>query len=173
MASACLGCNLLRLQQLPQRHAVHEFHQQVVKPVRLAEIVHGDDVRVAQPRQRLGFAQEALGELRVGALLRREDLQRDEPVQLRLARLIDHAHAAAPEAFQDFQLRKVPGDFGRRRRRLDHLRAVRAGFAGCFGVRGQAHAQHAARAKPLRGVGRQGAPQRGQLPGACGRLRAG
>ena len=39
MASASSGASLPRLQQLPQGHAVHVFHQQVVQPVGLAEVV--------------------------------------------------------------------------------------------------------------------------------------
>ena len=35
------------------------------KPVRLAEVVDGHDVRMVQPGQRAGFAGEALGEGRV------------------------------------------------------------------------------------------------------------
>ena len=153
MLSASSGRDLLRLQQLPQRHPVHVLHQQVVKPVRLAEIMHGHDVRVVQPRQRLGLAREPLGELRVRSLLRREDLQRHQPVQLRLARLIDHPHPAAAEAFEDFQLREVLGDllrFGRRRR--DNSGSVRAGFARRFSVGSRAELEHALGAEPLEGA---------------------
>ena len=58
-----------------------------------------------------------LGELGVAHPLRREQFQRDEPVQALLPRLIDHPHAAASEAFEDFQLRKMRRDlFGRQRR---------------------------------------------------------
>ena len=64
------GQRLLRreapgLHRLPQIHAIHELHEQVVEPARLAEVVHGDDVRMAQRRERLGLAREALGELRI------------------------------------------------------------------------------------------------------------
>ena len=81
MASASAGGNPLPRKQLAQVHAVHELHQQVVKPARLPEVVNGDDVRVVQPRQRLGLAREPLGKLRVLLAFRREDLERHEPVQ--------------------------------------------------------------------------------------------
>ena len=48
-------------QQLPQAHPVHILHQQVIDPVRLAELEEGDDVRMQQLGQRLGFAGEAFG----------------------------------------------------------------------------------------------------------------
>jgi hypothetical protein len=83
-------------------------------------------------------------------LLRRQNFQGDDPVQLRLACLIDHAHPAAPEAFQDFELGEVFPDFVGRRRRLDDFRSVRADAIGGFGLGGQSDAQHAARAEPLR-----------------------
>ena len=59
--------------------------------------------------------------------LRREQFQRDETVQGFLPRLIDHAHAAASEAFEDFKLRKV-------RARVPPARAVvRASAASASG----------------------------------------
>ena len=83
---------------------------------------------MVEPGQRLGLAREPLGKARVLLLLAGQDLQRHEAVQPRLAGLIDHAHAAAPEAFQDFQLREMAGDLLQRRRRFrlgrHHLRAA-------------------------------------------------
>ena len=123
--------DLPRLEQLAQAHAVHELHQQVVEAVGLAEVVHGDDVGVVQPGQRLGFALEALGEAGFGDLLRRQDLQGDDPVELGLAGLVNDAHAAAAEAFEDFELGKVPGDFLQGGRGLEDLGAVRTGGFAC------------------------------------------
>ena len=61
------GQRLARLQlavrqQVPQRHAVDELHQEVVKTIGLAEIVNGHDVRMVQTRQRARLAREPLGE---------------------------------------------------------------------------------------------------------------
>ena len=39
---------------------------------------------------------------------RPEDLQRHEPVEPRLPRLVDGAHAAVAQQLQDFELRKMP-----------------------------------------------------------------
>ncbi len=61
---------------------------------------------MAQAGQRLGFLLEPSGELRVLLALRREDFQSHQPVKPGLAGFIDHSHAATPETFNDFQLRK-------------------------------------------------------------------
>ena len=71
-----------------------------------------------QPCERLGFAREPLGELRVLLLFACQDFQGDIAVQARLTRLVNHAHAAAPKAFENFQLRKQRRDFRRQRRRV-------------------------------------------------------
>ena len=70
-------------------------------------------------RQRLGFAGEAFGKRRFIANARRQNFQRDEPVQLPLPRLVNRAHAALAEEFEDFELRKKFGklrDRGRNER---------------------------------------------------------
>ena len=67
---------------------------------------------MVQPGQRLGFAREPFGELAVPILFLGQDFERDEAVQARLPRLVHHAHAAAAEAFEDFQLREQRRDFG-------------------------------------------------------------
>ena len=95
-----------RLKQLPQRQAVHKFHQQIKISLRFAEIINRHDVRMMQFCQRARFALESFGEFRFALFFRRKNFQRDNPVQSRLARFIDRAHAAAPEAFENFQLRK-------------------------------------------------------------------
>ena len=168
--SASSGASLPVLKQLPQRDAVHIFHQQVVKAIRLAEIVHGDDVRMAQSSQGLGFAQEALGETRVGPFVRSEDLQRHQAVELRLARLVNDTHAAAAQAFEDFQLREVLGDLGRSEGRLEHFCAVQAEVAGVGGG-GEAHAHYAARAKALRRARGQRQATLGAGSSGCWRIR--
>ena len=134
---------LPRAQKLAQVHAVHKFHEQVIKSARLPEVVNGDDVRMVQRRERLRLAREAFGELRVAHALRREEFQRDEAVQGFLPRLIDHAHAAASEAFENFELRKMRGDLFGRQRRLRGGRVV-----GENGFRLQVQRHEAIGAKP-------------------------
>ena len=126
MARASCGRELARVQQPPQVHAVDKLHEEVVEGPsaalgragdpssrqargdgRLAEIVDRDDVRMAEHGHRPGFAGEPLGEGRVLADLRREDLQRHQPVEPLLAGLVDHAHAAPADQFQDLQVGKM------------------------------------------------------------------
>jgi hypothetical protein len=73
---------------------VNEFHQKIIKTGDAAEIVNSHDVGVVEPGQGLGFAGETFGKSRVAAQVWRQDFQGDDPVQLRLAGLVDHAHAA-------------------------------------------------------------------------------
>ena len=85
------------------------------------------DVRMVQGRQRLRFAREALGEFPVSHTLRREEFERHETFQGLLPRLVNDAHAATSEAFEDFKLRKVRREFLRRKRFLRRGR-LRAGL---------------------------------------------
>jgi len=125
------GQRLLRLQlalaeQLPQVGPVHVFHEEVVqRPTFLggralacrqlgaAEVVHGDDVRMAKPGQRAGLAAETRLEGRVLRQLRWENLQGHQAVEVRLAGLVHCTHATGANEFKNFQLGKGRGQFGR------------------------------------------------------------
>jgi hypothetical protein len=94
--------------------------------------VDGDDVRVAEAGEGLGFAGEAVGKAWVGDALGREEFKGDEAVEGLLPGLVNDAHAAAANEFQDFELREGGGHrFQSRRRRA-------AGFGA--GVSGQGDA---------------------------------
>ena len=73
--------------QLAQVESVDEFHDEEGEAADLAEFMDGDDVGMVQPRQGAGFAVEAFGKAGAAGGLRRQDLQRDEPVERRLAGL--------------------------------------------------------------------------------------
>ncbi len=60
--------------------------------------------------QGLGFTGESLGERRVRADARRQDLQPNEPVELLLAGFINGPHAAFAVELEDFELRKEFGE---------------------------------------------------------------
>ena len=77
-----------------------------------AELIQRHDAGMVQLGQRLGFAGEAFGERRIVADAGREDFQRDDAVQLLLPRLVNRAHAAFADEFEDFQLRKQRREFG-------------------------------------------------------------
>ena len=67
----------------------------------LADLVDGADVFVVERGGRLSFPDEARVGLVVGAQVRRQKLQRDGAVELRVAGFVDHAHAPATEFLQD------------------------------------------------------------------------
>ena len=85
-------------QQLAQGDAIHKFHEQVIHAARLAEIMDGDDVGVAQSRKGLGLFFEARGEGGVFLASRREDFQGDQAVEAGLACSVHDTHAAPSEA---------------------------------------------------------------------------
>ena len=83
-----------------KRLADDQLHHDVVAVVLPQDVVYRDDVRasergsgvrpLAQPGPALGIAGRARG----------QGLQRDEPVELRVARLVDDAHAASAQRFE-------------------------------------------------------------------------
>src|SRR5271163_1389804 len=93
-----------RTQNLAKVQTVHKFHEQVIKSSRLTKIINGDDVWMVQCRERLCFTREPFSKLGITHPLRCEEFQCHEAVQAFLPRLIDHAHAAASEAFENFKL---------------------------------------------------------------------
>ena len=108
MASASSRRESAGPQQLPQVHAVHVLHQQVVAdrrpaPKSCTATMFGWFSRASAWASRANRSAKP----RVAARLAGQDLQRHQPVQLRLARLVDRPHAAPAEQFQDFELREV------------------------------------------------------------------
>jgi hypothetical protein len=61
------------------------------------EIEDADDVRVVESGEDPCFTVEALGELRVPRQLVGQQLERHQPVQMRLAGFEDESHAAPPK----------------------------------------------------------------------------
>ena len=98
-----------------------------------------------------GFAGEAFGERGVVADAGRKNFQRDDSIQLFLARLVNRAHAAFADEFEDFKLRKQRREFGNGGRREGGLFGVRDGIGS------RAHLEQASGAKAgerARGQGR-------------------
>jgi hypothetical protein len=79
-----------------QRSAVDELGDEVLVLLEFAGIVDREDVRVIQRRGHLRFALEAPQRRGVGPT-RGEKLDRDLPIQSRVERAVDHAHAALAE----------------------------------------------------------------------------
>ncbi len=111
-----LGRETSGLHRLPQVDAVHKLHEQKVKSAGLAEVVNGDNARMIERRESLRLVRKALRELRIRHPFRCQQLERDEAVEQFLSRLVNHTHAAAPETFEDFELREMRRQFGRRKR---------------------------------------------------------
>ena len=161
MASASRADTRLERSNLPQAHAIHIFHQQVINPVRLAELEQRHDIGMQQLGQRLRFPGEPFGKRGVAADARRQHFQRDDAVELFLARLIDRAHAALADEFGDLQLRERGGQPFERGR----FRPLAAGWAG---VRGDCRRRHEAfGANPLRRVRRDGRAATGTSSMLC------
>ena len=87
-----------------ERRTVDELHRDEVVPVRLAERVDLDDVRMREPGRGRGLAPKALDRLRVAAADPGQDLERHAAVQRELARLVDDAHPAAPDLPDDLEV---------------------------------------------------------------------
>ena len=72
-----------------ERRALDVLHGDEVDAVRLADVVDRDDVGMVQRRGRPGFLHEAPPALRVGDLVRAQDLERDQPVETAVAGLVE------------------------------------------------------------------------------------
>ena len=92
------------LEELAEIETVDEFHDEEAAAGGLAEVVDGDDVGVIEGGEGFGFGGEAGGEGWVGGAFRGEEFEGDEPVEGALSGFEDDAHAAAAEAFEDFEL---------------------------------------------------------------------
>jgi hypothetical protein len=88
---------LAPVDDLAQVGARHEAHRQVEDALEFPAPVNGDDVRMLQRGRQPGLGLEARDRLRVLGVLGRDDLQRHGPIQLRVRRLVDHAHPAPVE----------------------------------------------------------------------------
>jgi hypothetical protein len=95
-------------QDLVEPLALDELHDVIVQPVGLADAEDRHDVRVVQPRRRLGLAAEAPQALLVQQGGAGQDLEGHVPAEGRLLRLVDDAHAAAAHLAQDAVVAQPP-----------------------------------------------------------------
>ena len=98
-----------------QRRAVEELHHDEGPAVFLANVVDGADVGMIERRGRPGLTPETLKSQRIVGQIIGQELQRHKAAQARVFGLIDDAHTAAAEPFQDAVVRD---------RSVDHLGAV-------------------------------------------------
>ncbi len=94
---------------LAERLAIDVLHRDERLSLVLADIVDGDDVGMGQTRRGAGFPGEPLLDLVVED---RQDLERNGPIEDRIAGQIQQPHAALAQAIKDF----VPADSLRQRR---------------------------------------------------------
>jgi hypothetical protein len=87
---------------LRERVALDQFHHERVRLAAVLEAVDVGDVGMVEGGQHLGLAPEPPEALRIVAERRRQDLERDVPVQFGVARPIHLAHAACAEQGDDF-----------------------------------------------------------------------
>ena len=88
-----------------QRQPVQKLHGDEGLAVLLADVVNGADVGMIQRGGGLRFALETLEGLRVTGDFVGQELEGDETVQPGVFGLVDHAHAAAAELFDDAVVR--------------------------------------------------------------------
>ena len=87
---------------IAQGLAFEVFHDQEIRPVLVADVMKGADVRVVQGRNRAGFALQALLCLEIGRKMRRQDLHRHGAIQTRVARAINLTHPARAQRGLNF-----------------------------------------------------------------------
>ena len=106
------------VQVVRERAAVEKLqrHERLALP--FSDFKDLNDVRMLQAGNRLSFAAKAP---QIARAVSAETLDRDEPIQLAVPRLVDQAHGAAADEFE----RVVTGDF-RRRNGRDEQRRIHA-----------------------------------------------
>lgn len=127
-----------------QRAALDEVHREEDGAVHLADLVHRDDVGMAQPRQRLRLLLEPPQELTEHEVAGAQHLHGDDAPQALLPRPVDDPHAAATELAEDLVVVRQPR---RRERRLLGLRGARPREQG----RRRDHARHVVGQDPVTG----------------------
>src|SRR5262249_22102330 len=87
-----------------------EFHHQEIRAVLTVNVVNGDNSGMVERRSGLRLLDEAALPLRVGDLIGGQDLDRDQPVQPHVLRLVDHAHPALAQGRENFVVRDAVAD---------------------------------------------------------------
>jgi hypothetical protein len=88
-------------EQVAQGTTVHVLHHQIGQALMASLVVDRDDVRVGQPRDRLGLVGEPVHEVDVGGLRRVNDLQGDRASQPLVDGGVHGRHATTGDAAGD------------------------------------------------------------------------
>ena len=97
-----------------QRSVGDEFHRKIYVALIRAVGIHADDVRVVEGCGDFRLALKLADELLIIRILRAEDFQRDEAVQVVIHRSKHKALAAAPDELHQFVVAEVPAHINRR-----------------------------------------------------------
>src|SRR5712675_1448814 len=73
-----------------------------------ADVVNGDDVRVLEECRGRDLAPEPLNDLLARELPGQNHLHRDNALELKMPRAIDHTHPATGNLFEQFVVAEVP-----------------------------------------------------------------
>ena len=90
------------LERLAERLAGDQLHADPRLRRLGADVIDGDDGRMVERGGGARFALEASEAFGVAGDVRREQFQRDKPIEPRVARLVDLAHSACPKRSDDF-----------------------------------------------------------------------
>ena len=98
---------------LRQRLALQILHDEKFDAVLAADIVERADMRMVESGNALRLTLEAFPKHRIDSQRRRQDFDRDDTLESRVARLVDLAHPTGAERRQDF-IRSESGSGGER-----------------------------------------------------------
>ena len=102
VASRAHGRERLVANQRGEVLALDVIHREVILALLLAHFMNGDDVRMLQTGRSRGFGAKSLDGFLARKLPGQDHFDGHDPVQADLPGLIDHAHAAAGNFFQEF-----------------------------------------------------------------------
>ena len=107
----------------------HKIHREILLTLMDADFVNGDDVRMQQAGRRRSLRAESHYKLRTGQRTQQQHFHRDNAAQAHLPRLINNAHPAPRDFFEQFVITEGARQWQPRRRRSGDVIA-RTGSCG-------------------------------------------
>src|SRR5262249_18716558 len=104
--------------QIPDRRAFHKRHRKENCSLAFIDFKNRADVGMIQRSHRFGLTLELLSQRVLGNQLRRDKLQRDGSLQLRVLSFVHHSHTALAELLLDVIMRDSSTDHRDLRLRL-------------------------------------------------------
>ncbi len=99
--------------QLVEGLSLDALHHDEVHALLGADVVDGDDVGMVEGTGRPSFLDKALLAAQIGDLVGRQDFDRHRAVEVHIASLVDHPHAALAELRFDPVVVECPADHGK------------------------------------------------------------